>query len=225
MICSEAYGAAVSDVLHTFSVSRQGPAPGNAASIAADLAALEHQARDVLGREGIPDADIGLSAWADLRYRRQFFDLRVPLPAAAAVDDGRLRDAVRRFEGDYARRYGDGARHGEDRVEYVRFGLEARGRTPQPPERAGQAVGRLVSDAVKTDRPVHWPEADEVLPTPIYDGALLEPGHEVAGPAVIEHVGTSIVIHAGQRARIDTHLNTIIDLEEGRNGSRRSSHL
>jgi N-methylhydantoinase A len=220
-----AYGAAVSDVLHTLSVSRQGPAPGDAPSIARDLAELEREARETLRREGIADGDIRLSPWADLRYRRQFYDLRVPLPGADGIDDDALRAAVRRFEDDYVRRYGGGASHGEERVEYVRFGLEARGRTPQPPGDALKPAGTPVRDAVKAHRAVHWRDVGDVVDTPIYDGALLGPGHELDGPAVIEHVGTSIVVHAGQRARIDAHLNTIIDLEEGRNGSRGPRHL
>ena len=42
-----------------------------------------------------------------------------------------------------------------------------------------------------------------MVDTPIYDGATLGAGVEIAGPAVIEHPGTTIVLHSGQRARID----------------------
>ena len=42
-----------------------------------------------------------------------------------SVDDGELGALVGRFEEEYTRRYGAGARHGRDRIEYVRFGVDA----------------------------------------------------------------------------------------------------
>jgi N-methylhydantoinase A len=50
--------------------------------------------------------------------------------------------------------------------------------------------------------------------TDIYDAALLEPGMEFDGPAIIEESGTTIVVHAGQHARIDRFGNTHIELPQ-----------
>jgi N-methylhydantoinase A/oxoprolinase/acetone carboxylase beta subunit len=44
----------------------------------------------------------------------------------------------------------------------------------------------------------------------IPSGIRVPPGAEIAGPAVIEHPGTTIVLHSGQRARIDDFGNTHI---------------
>ena len=41
------------------------------------------------------------------------------------------------------------------------------------------------------------------LKTPIYDGARIRPGAEIAGPAVIEEIDTTIVVQPGDRARLN----------------------
>jgi N-methylhydantoinase A len=221
-----AFGAAISDVLHSYSISRQQPAPGNADAIRDDLVALESRARDVLQREGLADEAITLSAWADVRYRRQFYELRVPLEGPVAeLDAAALRGAVAQFEADYARRYGAGARHGEDRVEFVRFGIEAVGATERPTIRPVELGPADAAAHVKGQRDVYWREAAEAVSTPIYDGPALRPGATIAGPAVIEHPGTAIAVHHGQVASIDPYFNTIIDNREERRERRRADHL
>ncbi len=42
------------------------------------------------------------------------------------------------------------------------------------------------------------------------DGAALRAGTSISGPAVIEHPGTTIVLHTGHSARIDEFGNTRI---------------
>ena len=48
----------------------------------------------------------------------------------------------------------------------------------------------------------------------------------VTGPAVIEHPGTSIAVHPGQRAHIDEYFDTVIEIEGRPDDDRaRPSHL
>ena len=42
-----------------------------------------------------------------------------------------------------------------------------------------------------------------MVDTPVYDGATLGAGAAIAGPAIIEQPGTTIVLPTGQAARID----------------------
>jgi len=46
--------------------------------------------------------------------------------------------------------------------------------------------------------------------TPIYDGPSLPAQARIAGPAVIEHPGTTIVVLAGQTASVDDQRHTHI---------------
>jgi N-methylhydantoinase A len=221
-----AFGAAVSDLQHSFQVAHQASAPGDVDAIRRELSELESKARRVLRTEGISDDEMRIAPWADMRYKRQFYELRIPLETGAgAIDSGSLRELTRRFEQDYARRYGEGARHGKHRIEYVRFGVEAIGRTPRPAVAPARVDGSHADSALKGEREVYWREHGGLVPTPLYDGTSLAPGSAVEGPAVIEHPGTSIAVHPGQAARIDPYLNTVIELEEGPHDGRRSRHL
>jgi N-methylhydantoinase A len=210
-----ALGAAVSDLHHSFLVSRPGPAPGDPGGIRSDVQRLEERAVETLRREGIKDENIRLSRWAGMRYLRQFFELRIPVDVDAIdLDEAVLQALVGEFEREYERRYGPGAGHGEERVEYIRFGIDAIGETEKPRLPELPLEGYDADHALKTKRPVYWRESKDMVDTRVYSGPGLKAGNVVEGPAVIEHVGTTIAVHPGQRATIDEHLNAVITLEE-----------
>jgi N-methylhydantoinase A/oxoprolinase/acetone carboxylase beta subunit len=50
------------------------------------------------------------------------------------------------------------------------------------------------------------------LDTPIYRRALLTPGMEVRGPAVVEEQTSTTVLYPGEFARVDEYLNLEITL-------------
>jgi N-methylhydantoinase A len=53
---------------------------------------------------------------------------------------------------------------------------------------------------------------DGVHEADIYAGESLEPGMRLAGPAIVETKGSTIVIHPGNEASIDEYGNVIIEL-------------
>ena len=218
-----ALGAAVSDLQHSFQLSRQVPAPGDPELIRADFGELETRARDVLAREGVDAPAVKLVRWAGMRYRRQFHELRIPVMPGDLNGKGR-DDLIARFEREYANRYGDAAGHGADRVEYVRFGVDAYGATHEP---ALAAVAEA-ADAPATPighRGVWWRETREVMQSAVYRGTELAAGAVLEGPALIEHPGTTIAVHPGQRGTVDRFGNTIIESMEERHDGGRPGHL
>jgi N-methylhydantoinase A len=220
-----AFGAAVSNLLHSHSRARQGPAPGDACVVRRDLEELEATARATLAREGVAPADMTFAPWVEMRYRRQFFELRMPLSAIEEIDAAAMAGVLRDFERAYAQRYGAGAGHGEERVEYVRFGLDASGAMVAPPQVPQPLRPSNSASAIKGERAVHWRDIGVFPATPVYDGAALRPGDVIEGPGIIEHVGTSIAIHQDQTGEIDQYLNTVIHLGEGSDEHRRPSQL
>jgi N-methylhydantoinase A len=50
------------------------------------------------------------------------------------------------------------------------------------------------------------------VPTPIYDRARLQPGHQIVGPAIVEQLDATTLIGPGQHARLDEYRNLHIDL-------------
>jgi acetone carboxylase beta subunit len=53
----------------------------------------------------------------------------------------------------------------------------------------------------------HWHKAD------LYEMDLLEPGHEVSGPAIVEHPATTLVVHPRDRVVVDEW--TLLHYEHG----------
>jgi len=60
------------------------------------------------------------------------------------------------------------------------------------------------------EREVYFDRASGMALSPVYDRALLAPGHEVAGPAIIEQLDSTTVVYPGQRAVVDDYRNLII---------------
>jgi N-methylhydantoinase A len=67
-------------------------------------------------------------------------------------------------------------------------------------------------DALREQREIYLSERLGFVRCPVYDRALLRHGAELAGPAVIEQMDTTTVLLPGDRCRVDTHRNLIIDV-------------
>ena len=92
-------------------------------------------------------------------------------------------------------------------IELVNYGVDAIGIVTKPA--AAKHTGGN-GTAARIRRKAFCPIAGEMIDTPIYEGAALRAGTSVSGPAVIEHPGTTIVLHTGHKARIDEFGNTRI---------------
>ena len=58
----------------------------------------------------------------------------------------------------------------------------------------------------KGQRQVHFGGTGFVA-TQVFDGTALQPGHVIAGPAVIERMGDSVVLPPGHQAAVDPFLS------------------
>jgi N-methylhydantoinase A/oxoprolinase/acetone carboxylase beta subunit len=48
------------------------------------------------------------------------------------------------------------------------------------------------------------------IPTSVFDGTVLRPGHAIVGPAIVERMGDSVVIPPGFEAGVDSYLTLLI---------------
>lgn len=204
-----AWGAAASDVRHTFRDSFALNLPGDPTIPNARYASLEGQARELLSRQGVTEADIVTVRWAEVRYRRQMHEVRVPVQGGA-IDTQALDAIGASFEARYEALYGQGTAYGEAGVEIVTFGVDAIGRTEQPAFPRSVPSGADLRAARRASRSVYWPELGRRLDTAVYDGSRLEPGMTFNGPAIVEMPGTTVVVPAGDQAAIDDLLNIVI---------------
>jgi N-methylhydantoinase A len=145
-----------------------------------------------------------------LCYPGQTFDMPVPVAGAGPLTAKTLAATVERFHRLHEELHTYASRDQEPILRGVSLkaiavetkpSLPTPSRSRKPPVKAGKRQaffrGRFVA-------------------TPIYEGPSLAPGHEIAGPAIIEEPFTTIVVYPGQRARVDKFGNYAIELTQRR---------
>ena len=141
---------------------------------------------------------------AALCYPGQTFDMPVPIAGAGPVTKKTLAATVERFHRLHEELHTYASRDQEPILRGVSLkaiaaetkpALPAPPRSRKPPTKLGkrQAFFR-----------------GRFIPTPLYDGSSMAPGHVVAGPAIIEEPFTTIVVYPGQRATVDRFGNYVI---------------
>jgi N-methylhydantoinase A len=201
-----AYGSALSDVRFSLRYSDPLTLPVEPARLEALYAPMENDGGKLLADADVLPANRRFERWVEARYRRQVHTVRVAVPSKfdseAAV--GQISTA---FEAEYERLFGPGSGLKDAGIEMVDYGVDAVGVVAKPP--AAKQQGRN-SAAARLTRKAFCPIVNGMVDTTVYEGAGLAPGTTVSGPAVIEHPGTTIVLHTGHKARIDEFGNTRI---------------
>jgi N-methylhydantoinase A len=168
---------------------------------------LIDQATTDLKYEGFNDREIKIEPFLDLRYAGQGYELTVPcpMPPLAAED---LKVMRRRF--DTLHEQNSGHKAETEPVELVSLRLVSLGLVPQAKLSPGKTTGRKVDAARSGRRKVFFGKEHGILATDIYNRELLEPRHKINGPAIIEQLDTTTVIHPEQEAVVDEYRNIIV---------------
>ena len=163
--------------------------------------ALTARAAEALRAEGFAASEHRFARSADLRYRGQAFEVRVPV-------DGDPAAAVAEFHDAHERLYGYCFRdRPEQRVEWVNLRVTGIGPIARPDLRAVPAS--TTGPARPTGfRPVLFDES--FVDTPTYHRDLLAAGDTITGPAVIEEYGSTLPLHLGFTARVDELGNLVV---------------
>jgi N-methylhydantoinase A len=207
-----AYGIAATDVLRTFEQQCSLRAPFDAAEFEAAVTGVETIACAAMRRSGFDANQIVFERLAVMRYAEQFLhDLPIAL-RTGPIDEQACVDLAARFDQEYVRLYGEGARSIFQAVEI--FSIRIRARVPLGFVPAiGGTVDRngggrtIASDRV---RQVYWPEERAWVPTAVHDGRKLSPGDRVNGPAVVELTHTTVAVAAGNRLQLDPVGNYVL---------------
>ncbi|MCY4440377.1 MAG: hydantoinase/oxoprolinase family protein, partial [Deltaproteobacteria bacterium] len=166
------------------------------------------RARADLAAAGFEGDGVRIERSLDMRYRYQVHELNVGMPEGAEpLSEQQLEGVYERFDGLYERTYGPGSGYREAGKEIMNFRLTATGMLDKPrlqryPLSSGDAGG-----AVTGRRKVCFEEFEEARETPVYGFESLQPGNEIAGPAVIETPVTTILVNPGDRAVMDEYRN------------------
>jgi N-methylhydantoinase A len=177
-------------------------------AVARAVAEMEAAGREVLGRT-IPARDIRFRRFADMRYRKQGYEIRVPVPDGP-LDASRRDEIHRSFETAYREIYGHTVRDAP--VEAVSWRVVAQGPRPTLELPTSAGASRDPQAARKGVRRVYLPDARGYAEVPVYDRYRLGAGAMLEGPAVIEERESTVVVAAVAPIRVDTASNVIVEL-------------
>ena len=143
-----------------------------------------------------------------MRYVGQSYELTVPLQEKD-LDAKALDETLAQFHQEHERSYGFKAE--EEPVEFVALRLSAVGVIPKPQLRKVSPGDDDVStNALNEARPVYFAETDGRVDCPIFDRYKLRSGDDIPGPAIIEEVDSTTVIHPDYRATVDEFGNLFL---------------
>ncbi|MBI4305491.1 MAG: hydantoinase/oxoprolinase family protein, partial [Chloroflexi bacterium] len=162
---------------------------------------LESAGREALRHDRVAPADMTFQRHADMRYVGQSYELTVPIPSGR-ITRARLNRAVNAFHAAHEQAYGHAAP--AEPVEFVNLRSTATGAIsrPQLRELAAGRGGRL-ADAQKAERKVYFDEVKDRVPVPVYDRYHLRSGAIIKGPAIVEEMDSTTVVHPGYKATVD----------------------
>ncbi len=175
-------------------------------AVARVVAEMEAEGRAILGRTVPPD-QVRFRRFADMRYRKQGYEIRVPLPDGP-LDARRAGEVRAAFETTYRAIYGHTVPNTP--VDVVSWRVVAHG--PRPTLALPAAAAGDARAALKGFRPAYLPEKRGYAEVPIYDRYALGAGAALDGPAIIEERESTVVVPGPARIRVDAASNVLVEL-------------
>ncbi|MDP2643733.1 MAG: hydantoinase/oxoprolinase family protein [Desulfobacterales bacterium] len=201
-----AFGIVQSDIVHSLTMGDVIEI-NNIAGISQRFAELEQKGFELLKKEGLDRENIEIRRWVDMHYRGQAHEVTVPVSRIPSTPQDIL-DLIKTFEQKYESIYGRGTVFSQAGYEIVTFRVDAVGKTRKPVIRPAKPAVSKPSKALKGKREVFF--QGKFAATSIYQGDKLAPGHRINGPAIIEYMGTTVVMHPGMEAEIGPYLNIMM---------------
>jgi N-methylhydantoinase A len=205
-----AQGLLVADIRYDFRQTHVVPVlEGDLAEVENVYVALEAQGRAALRRYGVDPQGVVFQRSADMRYRRQAYEINVRLPAAAlsAGDAPRIAEA---FHEMHERLYG--RRDPAGVVQLVTLCVTAIGSSRHLDYRPLARGDGSARQARKGTRKVFFREPG-IVECPLYERAELLAADKIAGPAVIEADDSTVLVLPQWTACCDELANLILTRE------------
>ena len=187
-----AFGEIVADLRHSY--TRSAPcriSDADPVELEVLFADMEAQGREVLAREGIAEAHIEIVRRFDLRYAGQMYECSVSIPMTVITSE-LLNEVVERFHDAHEALYAYAERD-NPLCELITVGSVVSGRLPQPAISNGKAKS-VVEPIDPPMRPVFFESRGGFVETPVFQGVSLPVGYRIPGPAIVEEVGTTVVV-------------------------------
>jgi N-methylhydantoinase A len=177
--------------------------------LAAVFDELEAEALAILEGEQIPRDRRRIERSVDVRYYGQTPYLNIELDEVPSTPEA-VRRIAERYADEYEREFGYRLAADIAAVEIVNARAAAIGLAT-----AADLSPRSVPEGEATElenRPVYFDDAGNFVDTPVYARSELAPGALLHGPVIVEQMDTTVLIPPNSRARVDSHLNLIIEV-------------
>ncbi len=198
-----ARGILLSDVTMDFVRSQLSVADATSwARTCRTLEEMQEQAADWLAREGVEPQRRALRLTIEARYDGQNYEVAVPLER---VDRDGLDAFVAAFRARHHQEYGYDV-VGRD-TEIVNCRVQAVGQIPKTAQRFEPRTG---GDALRGHRAVYFGAGHGWLDTGLWRREHLCAGQVLEGPAIVEEMSATTVVHPGQTLRVDPLGNLVI---------------
>ncbi|WP_192179360.1 hydantoinase/oxoprolinase family protein [Mesorhizobium amorphae] len=205
-----AFGCTTADFMRRHSVSTQHDIPSRAdeatlagygSKVTAVWNDLTKAAVDEMIADGHAREKIKTVPFLMMRYTGQLEDVEVMAPLAEVNSADDMRKVLDEFEAVYAKVNHRVSRYGEAGFTITELGLIATADKVKPVLLKRPLGASNPASAHKGVREAYiagrWHRAN------LYEMDLLQPGHEVIGPAIIEHPATTLVVHPQDRVFVD----------------------
>ncbi len=166
---------------------------------------MKNEGSETLARTISPD-DISFTVSADMRYRKQGYELRVPVLHQQLGDE--LMPTIKTaFEQAYRDRYGHIV--ADTPIDVVSWRVKASG---PDPDFAVSARSNTGARPEKGTRSAYLPEHGGMCHVPVYDRYALQDGTVINGPAIIEERESTAIIGSNGTASVDKAGNVVVEL-------------
>ena len=203
-----AVGLVMADIRHDFAQTKVfGGDAINSINIGPLFADLDAEGRAALDRDGVAATSQELQRSADFRYVGQAYEVNVAVPEGE-LDEAAVAAIIQGFHDLHQQLYAH--HHPEKTVEFVSGRVAAIGLMAAPSIQTAAKNGAR-AEPMET-RKVYFDEVGGFVDAAIYDRDTLSPGAQFEGPAVVEQIDTTTVIHPGQRVHVDELGNLMISI-------------
>ena len=171
---------------------------------------MRRQAHEDFARIGIPESQMSYQPTVEMRYEGQFHEVELDL-TSQTLNAETLQELVKNFHARYEKMYTYSMTWRE--VEFLTFRLKVTApRRPLNLASNAQATGS-VEAARRGSRQCLFDGNPQRVETPAYDWDRMEPGHKVAGPALIDDKTTTVLVVPGFSCEVDAYRNLVLRAE------------